>query len=171
MSGWLLPLSYRPSLAAQHPPAKEDKRTNDVKFGIALTVITEITADIILQQVEYMSNQKPSPPSSPKVFHSSVVVQDVHRLVGRGGVVWAFKLFHAALSPALAVLKSGAEPVGSPPGRWIVTAHSQTSGMRSSARRIHDALSAFQHGIVIDADRAKFQHAVAFWRDPDSLKT
>ena len=40
-----------------------------------------------------------------------------------------------------------------------VTFHSQTPGMRSLAKRIRaDALPAFEHGVVVDADQTQLQH-------------
>ena len=42
------------------------------------------------------------------------------------GVVLAFRASQAALNSAFAVSRSLAEPMGSPPGRWTLTAQSQT---------------------------------------------
>ena len=53
------------------------------------------------------------------------------------------------------------EPIGRPPGRWMVTFHSQMPGMRSSAKRIR--LLAFEDAIVVDADWAELQHRPTSW--------
>ena len=42
----------------------------------------------------------------------------------------------AALNSALAVSRSGDEPIGRPPARWMVTLQRQMHGMRSVAKRI-----------------------------------
>ena len=82
-----------------------------------------------------------------------------------GGVL-DFRAFQAVLNSALAVLRSLDEPMGRPPPRWMITLQSQTHGMRSVARRIRlNALAAFEHGVVTNADRAELQHTRASgWR-------
>ena len=67
--------------------------------------------------------------------------------------------FMATPNSALAVSRSLAEPMGSPPVRWTVTFQSQTPGMRSRAKRMRPMpVLAFEHRIVAKADRAELQH-------------
>ena len=69
----------------------------------------------------------------------------------------------AALNSALAVSMSFDEPMGSPPVRWMVTLHSQTGGMCSSARRdTADALPAFEQAIVSNTDCSELQHILVY---------
>jgi hypothetical protein len=69
------------------------------------------------------------------------------------GVVLAFRAFQAALNSALAVLKSEAEPVGSPPVTKPDARHA-FGGQTDTP----DALPAFEHGVVTKADRPELQH-------------
>ena len=75
--------------------------------------------------------------SVPGAECESAVVSDVLALKAaassEGGVL-AFRAFHAALNSALAVSRSLAEPIGSPPVRWTLTFQSQMGGVRSPAR-------------------------------------
>ena len=52
------------------------------------------------------------------------------------GVVLAFRASQAALNSAFAVSRSLAEPMGSPPGRWTLTAQSQTRRYKPPVRMI-----------------------------------
>ena len=68
-----------------------------------------------------------------------------------------------------------AEPIGSPPGRWMTRFQSQIGGIRSQLKpgavvwlqraggssADSDALMAVEHAVVTDADRSKFQHVLA----------
>ena len=76
----------------------------------------------------------------------------------------AFRAFQAALNSALAVPKSEAEPAGSPldgdgpepAGRQALLGEADPT----------DALPAFEHGIVIDAERAELQHILGPFLGP-----
>ena len=69
----------------------------------------------------------------------SAVARDIHGLVGRGELLRrgpGLQGFPASRNSDLAVLMSGAEPMGNPPGKWTVTLQSQRHGIRSVAKRI-----------------------------------
>ena len=88
-------------------------------------------------------------------------------------MVLAFRACQADLNSAFAVSMSLDEPIGSPPVRWMATSPEPDAGHAFGGQTDPaDALLAFEHDVVANADCAELQHLAGFARAvPETYKT